>query len=375
MTYNKIGLVLTTLLFLSSFNVWAGGTPAPPSSSSQVCTDALRTDPTVCLNGVGAGTYGTDNVRLTTTSFSAATNSASNDDNTQTSQRFGESNLNGVAAGDHFHGWGFWGSFNNTEFDGSLALAGNTNISRVAYDGDIKTFLFGADKLVTDRLVLGLALGYEESDVFTLYNGGNNQSDGFTVVPYAAYLLNDFISIDAAVGYTQLEYDTDRVSLASAGTTNIGSYDSDRWFASINLNATGNIGNFLITGRAGYLYTEEDQDAYQETGGTDARAVGARKLDLSQIQLGFEVAYDSVLMPYAGLTWANDIDRETGGNGLQPGLPGGNQVVFEDSNEIQLGFGLRHFGDMLSVMLDVNTVLERDSFDSHSVMFTLRTDL
>ena len=339
----------------------------------QPCTDAFRSDPTVCLNGVGAGTYGFDNVRLTAGNFSAATNQAANDDDSQ-ANRFGHSNLSGVAAGDHFNGWGFWGSFGYTNYDGSLAI--NAPIGRVNYEGDIKSFLFGADKLVTDRLVLGLALGYEESEAFTFYNGGNNDSDGYTIAPYAAFFINDVISIDAAVGYTSLEYDTDRVSLASAGTTNIGSYDSDRLFASINLNATGQIGNVLLSTRVGYLYTQEEQDAYTETGGADARQVSDRDLDLSQVLVGMEVAYNwNRYIPYVGMTWAHDIDRETGGNGLMPGLPGGVQPTFTDDNELQFALGLRHYGDVVSIILDFNTVLERDSFDSHGFMFTLRADL
>ena len=342
--------------------------------SANVCTDADRLDPTICLNGVGAATYGVDNVRLAAGNFSAATNRAANDDDSVADGRFGHSNLNGLSAGDHFAGWGFWGSFNNTDYDGSLPI--NAPIGRVEYEGDIKSVLFGADKLVTDRLVLGLAIGYEESEAFTLYNGGNNDADGYTIAPYAAFFVNNFISIDAAVGYTELEYETDRVSLATAGTTNFGSYDSDRWFAAINLNASGQFNDFLLTGRVGYLYTEEDQDGYTETGGADARQVSDRKFDLSQLLVGVEVAYNwQSTLPYIGLAWAHDLDRENGGNGLQPGLPGGVAPTFSDDNEIQLTFGLRHYGDYISAMLDFNTVLERDSFDSHGVMFTLRADL
>lgn len=366
---------LLILSFLLSFS-FPGFSQSFESSDSGVeaCTDSERLNDLVCLDGVGAGTYGFDNVRLTAGNFSAATNNASSDEATVANRRIGDSNLDGVAAGGHFSGWGFWGSFGNTEYDGSLPI--NAPIGRVVYDGSIQSILFGADKLITDQFVLGLALGYEESEAFTFYNGGNNHSDGFTIAPYAAFFINDVLSIDAAFGYTQLEYDTDRVSLATAGTTNFGSYDSDRWFASVNLNASTNLGQFLVSSRVGYLYTEEDQDAYTETGGADARAVSSRQFDLSQISLGIEVAYDmTYLFPYAGITWAHDLDRETGGNGLMPGLPGGVQPTFTDNNELQLAFGLHHYGEMISVMLDVNAVLDRDSFDSHSVMFTIRTDL
>ena len=340
--------------------------------ATETCTDAQRTNNLVCLNGVGAGTYGFDNARIAAGNLSMSTHQGGEEE--RRLSQLGNSNLSGLAAGDHLSGWGFWGSFNHTNFQANLPI--NAAIGRVRYDGDTNSVLFGADYAITERLVAGVALGYEDTEVFTFYNGGNNDSDGYTIAPYAAFLINNYLSIDVAAGYTQLEYDTDRVSLASAGTTNLGSFDSDRWFASANLNAFGQVGPFAVSGRIGYLYTEEEQDAYQETGGADARAVSDRNIDLAQMQLGFEAAYTGfALMPYAGVTYAKDLSRDTGGSGLQPGLPGGVAPSFVDETELQVGFGLRHYGEMISVMLDIQTILEREDFDSHSAMLTIRADL
>ena len=50
-----------------------------------------------------------------------------------------------------------------------------------------------------------LPVGNVDSD----FNGGNTDSDGWTIAPYAAVILNDIFSVDVSGGITQVDYDQD----------------------------------------------------------------------------------------------------------------------------------------------------------------------
>ncbi len=367
-------LIIIPFFFLS-FQYLTFASPGGPIA----CDDTQRSNNTICVDGVGAGAYAFDNARIAAGNFSTTAREASQDDDSGTAL-FGDSNLKGLAAGDHLAGWGFWASVSQTDFQARLPIA--LPIASLAYEGDTYSVLAGADKLIMNNLVVGVAIGYEDTEVFTFYNGGHNDSAGLTVVPYMAYLINDNLSVDAAIGYTDLEYDTDRVSITTAGTTVTGNYDADRLFASVNLNALTAYNNWYFNGRIGLLYTEEEQDAYAESTGGFA-AVGQRNIDLTQLQVGVEAAYNfEALEPYISLTYADDLSSDTGGVSGGPAGPGpgpgpgpGAAVSFSDDDELQVGFGLRAFGDGFTVILDAMAILDRDNFDSHSVMLTFRGDM
>lgn len=335
----------------------------------------IQANSTTCLDGVGGGVISIDATRLAAGHLAANTSSHESNENVAF---FGESNLKGLAAGNTLQGWGFWGSFNYINFDGDNNLAPNTTtlVPKVIYDADTKSFMGGADRLFYDRLVLGVAVGYEDTSVFTFFNGGNNDTDGFTVAPYMAYLITDKFSVDAAVGYSALQNDTDRLELGTASTLR-ASFDSDRWFFSTNLNVADTYNNWYLSGRVGYLYSHESQDGYTETGSTGGagnRTVGERNVHISQIIVGGEASYNFGRQePYFGIAYVNDLHRNFGfGAG---GLPGGVTPLFDDDDEFQLNGGLRLYADQFTAILDLSHVVSRNNFDSYSVMFTIRTDL
>lgn len=233
--------------------------------------------------------------------------------------------------------------------------------------------MLGADTLIGSQFVIGVALGYETTDITTEYNGGDNESDGYSITPYAAYLFNDIFSIDVSAGYSSLDYDTDRIDNTN-GNTIRGDFDSDRWFVASNLNAIINHGNWYFAGRIGYLYTEEDQDDYTETGGPTARSIGDRNIDLTQFVVGFDVSYNlGMFEPYAIITYLNDVNRDEGADA--GGLPGGVESTVNDDDEVQSGIGLRIYDNGVSGVLEWTKVIGRDSFDSDTFMFTLRADI
>lgn len=141
------------------------------------------------------------------------------------------------------------------------------------YDGGVTNGVVGYDRRVTKDLILGLATGYENVDITTQYNAGSVQGDSVSVSPYLGYVINDWLSLDAALGYSWIDYDFSRNGGSVKGSTSAG-----RVFGSANLNAAQRYGDVRVRGSLGYLRLYEQQDAYTETNGT--------KVDESQVNFG-----------------------------------------------------------------------------------------
>ncbi|MDZ7737060.1 MAG: autotransporter outer membrane beta-barrel domain-containing protein [Gammaproteobacteria bacterium] len=335
---------------------------------SDECTAAA---PANCLNGVGPAVTNPDSIRVSSSQISRETGRRGNEDKEYVSLT-GQSAAIGRAAGNVLAGWGLWASYSRADFEADLPI--NSAVQPVAsYDAVQHSVLLGADRLF-NRWVLGLALGYEDSDIDTAYNGGNNETEGFTVAPYAAWLINDILSIDATAGYTSLSYDTSRIDNVSGGQIT-ADFDADRWFAAANLNAAMQRDRWLLGSRIGLLYTEETQDAYAETGPNTARIISERQLDLVQFIAGIDAAYSfGRIEPYASLYYLNDLSREDGvGAGGLPGNVGATQP--DDDDEFQAGVGFRYFGELVTASLEYNETFSRAKFDGNSVFLTVRIDL
>ncbi len=355
--------ILLALLMLHSVTLLAS------PYEEEKCTPE---NPLECLNGVGPAVTNPDAIRNSTNNFSKQINRAANDDDENGVAFTGSSALSGLAAGDDYRGIGVWSSYTYTGYDASLPI--NSAVRPLAtYEAKQSTFFAGIDTFVLDRAVIGLAVSYEDTDTRTDYNGGDNEAQGYTLAPYMAYSINDTFSIDAFAGYSSLEYDTTRIDNVS-GDTIFGSFDADRWFIATNLNANMIKNNWIINGRVGFLYTEEEQDAYQERGPNTARALGERNVDLSQISLGFNVAYSmDRVEPFAGVSYYNDISRDEGNDaGGLPAAVGATQP--DDDDEFQTSLGFRYYGDIATGSLEWIKVLGRDRFNSDSFLATLRID-
>ncbi|MCP5198970.1 MAG: autotransporter outer membrane beta-barrel domain-containing protein [Gammaproteobacteria bacterium] len=282
-----------------------------------------------------------------------------------------------LAAGDDMGGsvFGMWGSYSYNDFDSDFRFAGRS----LGYDADAHNGLFGIDRLFNERLLLGLAVGYQSLEIDTVFNGGQQDSDGYTLAPYAALLLNANWSIDVSGGYTWLDNDQDRVSPAD-GSNISASFDSERWFIATNLNWMAVVQQWVLSAKVGYLHTDEDQDAYLESGNAASaallRTVLKRNIDLSQVVAGGEIAYSAGLFePFFRAEYRNDLSRDDGNRA--GGLPGAFTALQpNDDDEVQLGVGLRYYTNWgVTTTLEYQRVEGRTSFDSDLFMFTLRAAL
>ncbi len=281
----------------------------------------------------------------------------------------------GMNAGGTFNNIGVWGSFSSGNLDNDFIFS--------PYDMTSRGFMVGADFQPMENALLGLSAGYNHDEITTTFNGGEVQSDTASLAVYGAMSLPAGLSVDAAVGYADINTDQNRLSLFIAGfsdpfaaltpgTPINGDVDATRLFGAVNLNGFWNPQHFLLSATVGYLYAETDQDSFTESGGGVTVTRPGETFVLSQWHAGATVGYDfgTFLEPYAGADYSYDISREevTVGTGLQQPA--------NDRSELIMRVGMRYFGDNgVSAALEWNTNALRQDIDSNGLLLTLRLDL
>lgn len=153
-------------------------------------------------------------------------------------------------------------------------------------DGNSTLFVVGADYQITDHFKAGLAGAWEKADLTTTYNLGSVDSNGFSVIPYIGYDALENWTVDAAVGYSQVSYETMRSKDVSGQVT--GSFNGKRVFASANATGDYKIGDFGILPKAGVFYLKERQEQFNESNG---ELVEASTLNFGRFTFGSKVGY------------------------------------------------------------------------------------
>lgn len=270
-----------------------------------------------------------------------------------TAKGFGYST--GLAAGDNGIGYGAWASYSYSDFDNDL--------SSTAFDGNRHTVLAGLDLSPWERTVFGLALGYEAGDIDTTFNGGNQETDGYTIAPYVGALLTDTWSVDFSFGYSNVEYDQFRTF---AGTRITSSPDADRWFGALNVNGLTTYGNWILGAKVGTLYAQSTIDSFVESDGTP---VGELQSEVGQWNVGGNVAYTfGQFEPFANVTYENDF------NMTEIAVTTGPQPA-NDDDDVLTGLGVRYYGQNgISGNVEWNKRLGREDFDEDIFTLSVRVD-
>ncbi len=197
-------------------------------------------------------------------------------------------------------------------------------------DGSVYNLVAGLDYMLSDRVVAGVAFGYESLDLTTAFNNGSTEGTGLSITPYIGFSLTNAWSADLAASYGTIDYDVVR-------NTNIrGSYDAERWFVSGNLNGNYGFGRLRVMPKVGVLYLEEKSDSHVDS--TGATVVGSTT-KLGRISAGGRVGYafDSV-MPFVKVVGEYDFEKNA------PVLLGNGTFSHDDEMGAQLGVGFDFYG-------------------------------
>ncbi|MCF8184142.1 MAG: autotransporter outer membrane beta-barrel domain-containing protein [Polynucleobacter sp.] len=263
----------------------------------------------------------------------------------------------GLSAGDGLMNYGVWGSYSYSDFKNSL--------SSTALKGNRHNLLAGVDYSPWENTVLGVAVGYDRSDVDTAFNQGNQISTGKTIAVYAGHVLDKTWSIDASGGYSDVSDSQFRI--APASTVRVSSSPSgNRLFANLNLNATTHWQNWVFGARTGLLYARSLQKSFTESNGT---AISQSITKLGQFSIGGDAAYSyAKYEPFVKLFYQNDYSMQKlqVATGPQPS---------NDNDDFLFGLGLRYFGAKgLTGNLEFNKRLGRTHFSENTLTATMRMD-
>ena len=320
--FASIGLLASTSAFAAS-DVSNSGTKSNQVTTSIVAPIASSQASTIissaATGGFSIGGTGGFSPSGGTGGFTPGGGGASAPAN---STSFLNSREQGRAAGNGDKRWGAWmmGAYSSVE---------NTQ-SGVQMDGNVYNLVAGLDYMVTDRMVAGITLGYETLDLDTTFNRGKVESNGFSVIPYVGYQINNTWSADLAGGMSWVNYDVTR-------NTNVtGSYDAERWLVTANLNGNYGFGRLRVMPKVGVLYLEEKGDAYREsTGG----AVDGSKTKLGRLTAGGKVGYAfNSVMPFVKLIGEYDFEKN------DPTLISPGRFTHDEDFGAQVGGGFDFYG-------------------------------
>lgn len=267
--------------------------------------------------------------------------------------RFFEGGNRGSSAGAKEKKMGVWvlGSYSDIE---------NDNVN-TAFDGDIGNVVGGVDYRFTSKIIGGVAVSFEKTDLDTTFNLGTFEIDGVGVMPYVAFILNKNISVDASVGYTDLDFDTTRTT---GGAISTASYSGDRTTAGANLNFNKNINKWSLNGSLGFLYIKEETDAFTESNGT---AVGAAEVSIGQGRASGRIGYNfGKVQPYVGVRFENEFWAPS------DSIINNNLVETDTSGLVVTGGLDFTLSDKVSGGLAVSSYQERDDLDLYNISGRIR---
>lgn len=343
------------------------------SYESEPAPECSVEDTTNCLDGISIGAVSPDSVRRV-----SAVSSRMVDERMEEQiavVRAGPVRPSGLPAGDAVSGVNVWGNFSHTSFSSDFVIEPAASALK-AHDSRLHAGMIGADVLISDRFVVGAALGYEDSHSDTPFNGGDHDANGFSLTPYAAVLITDFLSLDASGGVSWLDNEQVRIDRQGA-VPMTGDFDSRRMFVATNLTAFKRFGDFTLGATLGYLYTKQTEDGYVEGGpAVHARTITEREVDLSQALVGADASYRFGRTEMFGFAnYRNDLSRDQGrGVGGLPSTTG--SVQPDDDDELELGVGARFSGQgPLSGSIELSRILGRERFDSWTAAANVRLAL
>lgn len=187
-----------------------------------------------------------------------------------------------------------------------------------SFDGDMWSGLAGIDYALSDRLVLGLAGGYESQNLDISTAGGGISGSGVKMAPYAVYRLDDNLSLDLSGGYAWLTYD-ESLHASTTAPWYGGGADAGRWFAASDLNAIYRFDAWRFDSRLGALYADDGFSSSLEP-----EASGSQVMAVGDLRLGYRLDWLDGVEPYvSALCHLNHQDSA------------------DDTADAQLGIGAR----------------------------------
>jgi uncharacterized protein YhjY with autotransporter beta-barrel domain len=345
--FRKLGLIGAILAMpVATATAQVYDAPAGDAIAGQVSQAVSSVVASTVAAGVGSAVAGVISGGITPTAPTVTTSQAP-------VTRFFEGGNRGSSAGAKEKKMGVWvlGSYSDIE---------NDNVN-TAFDGDIVNVVGGVDYRFTNKIIGGVAVSFEKTDLDTTFNLGTFEIDGVGVMPYVAFVLNNNLSADLSVGYTDLDFDTTRTS---AGANVTGSYGGDRVTAGANLNYNKAAKKLTFGASLGFLYIKEEHDGFTESNGT---VVAASDVSIGQGRASARVGYNlGKVQPFVAVRYEHEFWAPSDSiiNGT---------LVETDTDGLVISGGLNFaLSDAVSGGLTVSSHQARDDLDLYSISGRIR---
>jgi outer membrane autotransporter protein len=196
-------------------------------------------------------------------------------------------------------------------------------------DFDTAGITIGADYRITNQFILGGAFGYVDTEVELEDDGGDLDTQGYSLSLFGTYYspLNYFIDFSATFGSNDFDQSRNITyvldGLADVNQQLTADYDGDTFSLFIGSGYDFNRGPWSFGPRADLEYIKSDVDGFSEEvsdpladgGGWATRVDGTDQRWLT-LNLGGKVSYThstdwGVLIPYARLDWLHEFENDS----------------------------------------------------------------
>ncbi|HXH03232.1 MAG TPA: autotransporter outer membrane beta-barrel domain-containing protein [Candidatus Competibacteraceae bacterium] len=253
----------------------------------------------------------------------------------------------------------------------------------------------GVDYRFSDNLVLGAALGYLATDTDLDDNGGNLDSDGYSLSLYGTWYQSERFYLEGSLTYGRNDYDQSRNIRYTLGSTIVeqaafADFDGEQWDVMLGGGYEFHQGGWTF-GPVGRLeYIKIDVDGYSEQMSSPSAAgsgwavqIDDQTLKSFTLSLGGQVSYAmsqswGVLVPQANAQWVHEFEDDSRFiTGRLIGDPSGQSFNLPtdsvDRNYFTVGIGASAvFPQGASAYLFYQKVLGYEDFDLDSVNLGVR---
>ncbi len=237
----------------------------PPQELFQTCIDAFpgggAGGPSAISSSNNLGVFGAQG-RIATTAAIWQTKGV--EERLEVLKTKEEQQKGGGASSDATLGqWSFFASarYADIERDAAELEAG--------YNSDLNGLTLGTDLRLTDKAVIGIALGYTDVEVDYDENAGRLDLESLDITLYGNYTPLANAYVDVYVGYADLDYDSERnVSFGLISGVAKGDPDGDQLLAGFAAGYDWNVNALTVGPTITLDYVKTKIDNYQETGNT-----------------------------------------------------------------------------------------------------------
>ena len=201
---------------------------------------------------------------------------------------------------------GFWFS-GNVGF-GTRAQTSDSNNLQFATEG----ISIGIDKRYSDKLTLGMGMGYARDRTLIGSDGSTNKASGNSITGYGSYQPTGNTFVDALLGYSVLGHDTDRY-VAAASDFARSHRAGQQWFGAITTGYEHRKENLLLSPYGRFDFSLDQLGQTAETGGgTGAITYFEQTQRAMRLSLGLRAEASHATsfgkaMPYVRVEYNHDL--------------------------------------------------------------------